>query len=191
MHPMIKAFIVSDALLYSSLNIVNILFAVYVTTTVHGGTVESATGAIASGFVVRIIVELSIGRRSSKLSDSGKLWLVVLGMACISASYAGFAISHSLAELTRLWMLNGAGWGMALPTKLGIVAKYINHDQASQEWGLTDALNMASIVVTMAIGAYIVAHFSFGLMFALAAVINTLGIVPYVVFVATQKTQPN
>lgn len=41
------------------------------------------------------------------------------------------------------------------------VAKYIKPEQASQEWGATDALNMTLIIVTMALGSYIVTNFSY------------------------------
>lgn len=181
-HPFVKAFIISDALLYSSLNIVNILFALYVTLKVPGGTVQSATTVIAAGFAARIVVELSAGRRSSKLTEKGKLRLIVAGMIAISLSYAGFALSHNIWALGGLWILNGAGWALAHPAKLALVAGHINPEQGSQEWGLTDALNMALIIVTMAIGAYVVTHISYSIMFWLAAVINTIGIIPYFVY---------
>jgi MFS family permease len=182
LKPFVRAFIISDALLYSSLNIVNILFVLYVTTAVPGGTVQSATGAIAAGLVARIVVELSVGRVSSRLSEQRKLLLIVGGMAAISVSYAGFALSHHATWLILLWIVNGAGWAIGHPAKLALVARHINHEQASQEWGLADALNMSLVVVTMAVGAYIVSHFSYGLLFALAAAINTAGIVPYLFY---------
>jgi hypothetical protein len=183
LQPFVRAFIISDALLYSSLNIVNILFVVYVTTVVPGGTVQSATTAIAIGLVARIILELSIGRASSRLSERHKLILIIAGMAAISISYGGFALAQDTLSLSILWAVNGAGWAVGHPAKLALVAKHINHDQASQEWGLADALNMTLVVITMALGAYIVAHFSYGLLFVLAAIINTAGLVPYVLYV--------
>jgi Na+/melibiose symporter-like transporter len=182
LQPFIRAFIISDALLYSSLNIVNVLFVVYVTTVVAGGTVQSATTAIAAGLIARVLVELSVGRASSKLVEKHKLLLIISGMAAISISYAGFALAHNTVGLALLWILNGAGWAIGHPAKLALVARHINHDQASQEWGFADALNMSLVVVTMVIGAYIVSHFSYGLVFTLAAFINTAGIIPYVLY---------
>jgi len=41
---------------------------------------------------------------------------------------------------------------------------------------------MALVILIMAIGTYIVGHFSFGLLFALAAMINGLGIIPYILY---------
>jgi len=177
--PFVRAFIASDALLYSSLNIVNILFVLYVTATVKGGTVQSATAALAVGLVARIIVELSAGKWSSQLSERGKLLLILWGMAGISLSYAGFAFSHNIYVLGFFWVLNGAGWAIGHPAKLALVAKHINHGQASQEWGLTDALNMTLIVITMGLGAWVVGHFSYMALFLFAAAINTGGILPY------------
>ncbi len=182
LQPFIRAFIISDAMLYSSLNLINILFVVYVTTSVPGGTVKSATAVIAIGLVARIVVELLAGRASSRLSEQHKLRLIIGGMAAISISYAGFALSHSIALLACLWVVNGIGWALGHPAKLALVAKHINHDQASQEWGVTDALNMTLVVVTMLLGAYVVSLFDYGLLFAMAAVINTIGLVPYVLY---------
>ncbi len=180
----IKVFIISDALLYSALNVVNILFAVYVTTKVPGGNVQVATSALICGFTVRIAVELLFGRRSSKLAERQKVYLIIFGMVLMSLSYAGFIISHSLWGLAAMWSLNGLGWALAYPAKLALVAKYIKPEQASQEWGATDALNMTLIIITMALGSYIVTHFSYEFMFLLAAAVNTLGLLPYIYYVA-------
>jgi hypothetical protein len=183
----VRAFIVSDALLYSALNVVNILFAVYVTSKVPGGNVTVATTALIAGFVVRIIAELGFGRTSSSLSERGKIFVITAGMACMSLGYIGMPLVHNLIGLSAMWALNGLGWAIAYPAKLALVAKYIKPDQASQEWGATDALNMSLIVVTMALGTYIVTHFSYGLMFTLAAILNALGIMPYVAYLRGVK----
>lgn len=180
--PSVKAFITSDALLYSALNLVNILFVVYVTASVPGGTVQSATIALAIGFIARVIVDLSLGKVSSKLSESGKLRLIMLGMTAISLSYIGFALSHNIYILGFLWVINGVGWAIGHPAKLALVAKHINHNQASQEWGLTDALNMTLIVISMILGGWVVGQFSYTALFAFAALINTGGIVPYALY---------
>lgn len=182
--PFVKAFIASDALLYSSLNIVNILFVVYVTSMVAGGSVRSATAALAVGLAARVVVELSVGRVSSRLSEQGKLRLIIAGMAGISLSYAGFAFSQDIYMLGFLWVLNGAGWAVGHPAKLALVAKHINHDQASQEWGFTDAINMTLIIITMALGAWVLDEFSYVFLFLFAAAINTAGIVPYIWYLA-------
>ncbi len=181
-NPFIKAFIISDALLYSSLNVVNILFALYVTTKIPGGTVESATTALIAGFIVRIITELVFGRTSSRLSEQRKIEIIIVGMAAISASYIGFNLVSNTLGLSVMWGLNGLGWALAYPAKLALVAKYIKPEQASQEWGATDALNMSLIVITMAAGSYIVTHFSYTFLFIMAASINAGGIIPYVIY---------
>lgn len=180
--PFVRAFITSDALLYSSLNLVNILFVVYVTANVPGGTVQSATAALAIGFIARVIVDLSLGKTSSKLSETDKLRLIMLGMAAISMSYVGFALSHNIFMLGFLWVINGVGWAIGHPAKLALVAKHINHGQASQEWGLTDALNMTLIVISMMLGGWMVEQFSYTALFAFAALINTGGILPYALY---------
>jgi hypothetical protein len=188
-RPFVRAFIISDALLYSSLNIVNILFVVYVTTSVAGGTVQSATAIIAAGLISRVIIELTLGRVSSRLPEHHKLLLIIGGMAAISISYAGFALAHTSVILALLWIVNGAGWAIGHPAKLALVARHINHDQASQEWGFTDALNMTLVVLTMALGTYIVTAFSYELLFVMAAFINTAGILPYVWYARSIRTK--
>lgn len=182
LQPFIRAFIISDALLYSALNLVNILFVVYVTTKVPGGTVQSASAAIAIGLTARIVVELAAGRAGSSLPERQKLWLIVGGMAAITISYLGFAVFHNIYVLSGLWVINGAGWAIGHPAKLALVAKHVNHEQSNQEWGVSDALNMTLVVITMGVGAYVVAHFSYGLLFIMAAIINGGGILPYLLY---------
>lgn len=184
----VKAFIISDALLYSALNVVNILFTVYVTAKIPGGSVGVATTALIVGFLVRIAVELLFGKTSSKLSEQRKIAVIIAGMAAMSLGYAGFIVAHSLLGLCVMWGLNGLGWAIAYPAKLALVSQYIKPHQASQEWGLTDALNMSLIVVTMAIGSYMVTHFSYTTLFAFAAILNSLGALPYVAYILSRRT---
>ncbi len=189
-QPFIRAFIISDGMLYSALNLINILFVLYVTTTVPGGTVSSATAIIAVGLAARIIVELAIGKMNSRLAERQQLLFIMAGLAAISVSYAGFALTHSALGLALLWVLNGVGWAIGHPTKLALVAKYINHEQASQEWGVTDALNISLVIAIMFAGAYVVDKYSFAVLFALAATINTLGIVPFAWYFWSRTKQP-
>lgn len=41
---------------------------------------------------------------------------------------------------------------------------------------------MTLIIITMAIGSFIVAHFNYALLFILAASLNTIGIIPYLIY---------
>jgi hypothetical protein len=181
----VRALIASDAFLYASLNIVNILFAVFVTTKIPGGTVQTATRTIIAGLLARIVTELVVGKHISGLTEKTKVGFVVLGMALISINYAGFAISGSLNVLTMFWIIGGLGWGLALPTKLSLAAVHINPKQANQEWGLTDAINMSLIIFTMVMGSYIAATYSYKWLFVAAGALNTVGIVPYVMYLQT------
>lgn|GEM_PF-1660262 len=178
----IKAFIASDAMLYSALNLVNILFAVFVTTEVSGGTIQAATAALTAGVVTRVLTELFAGKKISGLPEAAKLNIITTGMALISISYVGFGLAQSLYPIIVFWLINGVGWGLAQPTKLSLVSKYIKHDQSNQEWGLTDAINMSLVAAAMVAGGFIVANYDFELLFLLAACLNTLGIAPYILY---------
>lgn len=178
----VKAFIASDAFLYSSLNLVNILFAVFITTKVVGGTVQAATTAIAAGMIARIVTELLAGKTISALQEQTKVNIIIIGMSLISISYFGFALSNTLLPIIVSWIVNGIGWGLSLPTKMSLMSKYINQKQSNQEWGLTDALNMSLVVITMIIGGFIVTNYSYRLLFFIAAALNGIGLIPYFIF---------
>lgn len=150
-----------------------------------------ATEALIAGFLVRICVELLFGRTSSKLKEKQKVQLIIAGMVAISLSYIGFIAAHNVFGLALMWAVNGFGWAIAYPAKLALVAKYIKPEQASQEWGLTDALNMSLIVITMAIGSFVVTNFSYNSLFIFAAAINALGIAPYFIYSYSQERQSN
>jgi len=181
-HDFVKAFLISDSLLYSALNIVTVLFALFTTTKVKGGSIEAATYALSASYVVRVFTELMMSRHISPRSERGKVLTIVLGMLAISAGYLGFAFSHQVDPLYVWWIIAGFGWGLALPTKLAVVSLHINKEQSNEEWSMNDALNMSLIAVTTALTGYLVSHFGIRPLFVVAALLNLLGALPYALY---------
>lgn len=190
--PFVKAFLVSDALLYSALNIVTVFFAVYASTRVSGGSIGAATWSLSLGYGVRIVTELSSGKTISRQTEANKTLIIIAGMILIGLAYAGLGLSPNAAWLYVWWALGGLGWGLALPTKLAVVSGRVNPEQSTQEWGLNDAANMSLIAVTTAICGFAVTRIGIQPLLITAAGINVAAAVPYLVFMrhGTKLFQP-
>ena len=181
-HGFVKAFLISDSLLYSALNIVTVLFALFTTTKVKGGSIEAATYALSASYITRVLTELITGRHISPRGEQKKILMIILGMLAISVGYFGFAFSHQISFLYVWWIIAGFGWGLALPTKLAVVSSHINKEQANEEWSLNDALNMTLIAVTTALTGYLVSRFGIRPLFVIAALLNVFGAFPYALY---------
>ena len=177
--PFIKAFLVSDALLYASLNIVTVFFAVFTTTLVSGGSLAAATWSLTFGYASRIFAELILAKSISRRRECTKVLVIILGMLLISAAYLGLALVQHASWLYVWWTIGGFGWGLALPTKLAVVSSHIDRTQANQEWGLNDAANMALIGITTCICGTVAAVLGLRALLIIAALLNTLGVLPY------------
>lgn len=180
-NPIVKVFIVSETLLWGAMNFILPIFALFVTT-LPGGNVQIAATVYSIYMLVRVIFELLSGRLFARASDDKKLFITILGMIIMSAAYVGFAFASNLFMLYVFYGLLGLGIGIISPVKNSLFSMHLDKDREATEWGILDAMVFFVIAVASAVGGFIAQEYGFQILFSLAAVINLLGITPYLIY---------
>lgn len=182
-NPVVKAFIISEAFLWSAYNFIIPIFAVFVTTNIRGGNVQIAASAYSFFLIARVIFELITCKYFGKSNEFHKFIATIAGILFISLGYLGFAFSHTVVSLFMFFGIAGMGLGIASPVKNSLFSTHLDKNKETTEWGIYDAVTFIGMASTAALGGFIASAYGFNFLFILAAAVNFLGILPYLLYI--------
>jgi MFS family permease len=185
LNRVVEAFIVSETFFWAAWNFITPIFAIFVINDIKGGNIQIAASAFSFYLITRVIFEIIAGRYSTGKSDLNKLQMTILGMLLLSIAYIGFAFSHSVTQLFFFYVITGIAIGTVTPAKNSLFSEHLDHDREPTEWGLYDAITLLGIALATALGGFIASAYGFQPLFLLAALINILGIIPYLLYIKT------
>lgn len=178
-NPIVKAFIISEAFLWSSWNFVTPIFAVFVINSIDGGNVQIAGMGFSVYLISRVIFELVSGKYLAHSTDRKKFIVTIFGMVMISAAYLGFAFADSIMSLFIFYGVAGFGLGIASPAKNSVFSIHLDKNKEATEWGIADAVTFIGMALAAAVGGFIAQQYGFSSLFFIAAALNLVGTIPY------------
>lgn len=187
LNKIVRAFIISETLLWSAWNFVTPIFGIFVITHIKHSSIETAAGAYSVHLIARVVLEMFTGRYLKGSKDEDKLILSVLGMTLISIAYIGFSISNTSILLFGFYIVAGIGFGIASPAKNSLFSTHLDKNKEASEWGLYDAVTFVGVALTTVLGGYIATNYGFSILFLLASFVNLMAIIPYLFFLNLKK----
>lgn len=181
-NPLIKAFIISECFLWSAWNFVAPIFAIFAINNIIGGKIELAASGYSVHLIFRVIFELIVGKYLSASKEGKMLLIAILGILMITLSYIGFIFADTVFAFFAFYAIAGIGFGIVSPAKNTLFSNHLDKEKASVEWGLTDASAFISIALAAALGGFIAGQYGFRILFILSAAINSIAIIPYLLY---------
>ena len=181
-NPLVKAFIISECFLWSAWNFIIPIFAIFALKDIVGGKIELAASGYSIHLVFRVIFELIVGRYLTRSSDSKKLKIAILGILTITVAYIGFIFTNTIFLFFFFYAVAGGGFGIVSPAKNTLFSTHLDKDKESMEWGVSDATAFIAIAMAAALGGFIAGQYGFRVLFILSAIVNTISIIPYVLY---------
>jgi predicted MFS family arabinose efflux permease len=181
-NPVVKAFIISEILLWSSWNAIIPIFAIFAATKIPGGNTEIAASSFSTYLIVRVIFELISGKYLSKSNDSQKFAMSILGIILMSIGYVGFALTRDIISLFIFYGVIGMGLGIASPAKNCLFSSHLDKDKEVTEWSIYDGFVFMGMAMAATIGGFIANRYGFTFLFYLVAATNLLSIIPYLLY---------
>ena len=108
-------------------------------------------------------------------------------MAIISLSYVGLAYSQLIVQLYIFYGMIGLGIGLATPAKNSLFSSNLTKDNDTAQWSTLDASVFLSMALASVVGGFIARVYGFELLFLVAAGLNLIGIVPYLIYIQNWK----
>ena len=183
MSPIVKSYIVGDSLLWSAWNLTTPIFAIFFINGIHNGNVQLAATGYSIYLVSRVVFELLTGPYLAKSTDRKKFIATCTGMVLISFAYLGFSVSTEIFQVFIFYALAGMGLGIASPAKNSLFSMHLDKNKESEEWSISDAISFVCMALATALGGLIAGQYGFKVLFYVAAIINMIGIIPYLPYV--------
>lgn len=187
MNEIVKLFIISEIFVWSAWNFVIPIIAIFAVSQIKGGNIEIAAMAFSVYLITRVVFELLCSKYCAKARTSRQLAIVVSGLVLISLSYLGLAFADTIFWLFIFYTLIGVGMGIATPIKNSLFSTHLDKNKEIAEWGIYDALVFIGMAISSAVGGIVANQFGFQALFIISAVINLLGIIPYLLYVRQKK----
>lgn len=186
-NPIVKAFVVSEMFLWSAWNSTAPIFAIFAVTHIPGGNTEIAASAFSTHLIVRVVFELISGRYLLKTTEKKKFLLTIIGILLVGMSYMGFAFIQTFFSVFLFSGLSGMGFGIASPAKNSLFSTHLDKNKESVEWGMYDAVIFIGMAFSAIAGGFIANKYGFEPLFIIAAAINMLSILPYILYLNTAR----
>lgn len=187
MNKLVKLFIISEVFIWSAWNFVIPIIAIFAASQIKGGNIEIAAMAFSVCLITRVIFELFCSKYLARVRTSWQLIIIISGLVLMSISYLGFAFANTVSWLFIFYALVGMGIGIATPIKNSLFSTHLDKNKEVAEWGIYDALVFVGMAISSAIGGFIAHQFGFQILFIISAVINLLGIIPYLLYAKQKK----
>lgn len=181
-NPLIKAFILSETLLWSAWNFVIPTFAIFAANEIRGGNIKIAASAYSTYFIVRIITELLAGKHLLGKRDIRKIIDTIIGTFIIAVSFMGFSLTDTVLPLFIFFGTIGIGMGISAPAKYSLFSCHLDKGKEALEWSVYDAVIFTGMALSAVLGGFIATEYGFKLLFLLASLVNFIAIIPYFVY---------
>ncbi|MFH0779789.1 MAG: MFS transporter [Parcubacteria group bacterium] len=172
----IRILIASDFVIWSSINMVTPIFAIFIADRIEGGSVSAAGIAMMIYFIAKSIFEIPIGIIMDRTkSERDDLYFAIGGTMLIGVVYFLFSFVTNVWELYFLQIFLGIGTAGAWPSWFSIFGRHIDEAKHGFVWSLHDVLLGVGGAAAAGIGAFAVEKFGFGIVFQIIGVLVILG----------------
>ncbi|OGI69582.1 hypothetical protein A3A09_00560 [Candidatus Nomurabacteria bacterium RIFCSPLOWO2_01_FULL_42_20] len=176
MNRIIKILIYSDVLILSAFSLYLPIFAIFIATTIKGGSVAVAGLAAASYWTVRAIVQLPISRFIDKHDGEKRSFqALILGSFLFSIVPFLFVFAELPWHIYVLQAIYALGDALAVPTYFSVFSHHIVKVKANFQWGLRSVSIGIGIALASAFGGYLAEIRGFDTVFIITGIVSVIG----------------
>lgn len=187
LNAIVKAFIISETIFWSAWNLITPILAVFATNNIKGGSVEKAASAVSVYLITRVIFELIVGKYLSTIGISKKFVITVFGMLIITLAFIGLVFTNNVWQFYLFYTIIGVGMGIAAPGKNSLFSTHLDKHKEASEWSIYDASVFIGMAFSAALGGFIAKIYGFPTLFLLAAILNFISTVPYLLYIKKKQ----
>ncbi len=165
-NKVIKVLILSDLALLTGLGFIAPIFAIFLTSNIEGGNIETAGFAAAIYCILHSLVVIPFGRYLDRNhGEKDDLWFIIIGNFLAALAFFGYIFSRQPWHIYVLQGIYGIGMGMNLPGFTAIFTRHIDKGKEAYEWSVRGALVGIGTGVAGGLGGIIAHNFGFNVLF--------------------------
>ena len=166
LNKVVKILLYHDLVLYSGLGLVAPILAVFISGNIKGGNVEVAGIAIGIYWVLKSIVQVTVGvyldRRKGEEDD---YYFLVGGSLLAGLSSFAFVFATLPVHVYLIQIIYTFGMAVATPGWFGIFGRHINKERGAQSWSIDSSAVGIGDGIAGIIGGIVANRFGFSPLF--------------------------
>ena len=175
-NPVIRFLTLSDILVISGFGMVLPIFAVYITETIEGGTVEVVGIAMAIYLLTKSLGQIPIATVVDRIKgERDDFWVMFIGSVSFSLIPLMYIFVKTPLALYLVQFIYGLAAAMTVPSWYAIFTRHVDKNHEGVEWGVYQTFVDLGSAAAATIGGFIAYRFGFSLLFMLVSLLIFLG----------------
>lgn len=175
-NPVIRILTISDVMILGGFGLVSPIFAIYITDSIIGGSIEVVGIASMIYLLVKSLGQIPIAFFIDKLrGERDDFWMMFFGSILFGLAPFLYIYISTPIQLYFVQFLYGLGAAMSTPTWYAIFTKHIDKNKEGVEWGMYSTMVDIGSAGTASLGAFLAALFGFEKLFLVVGVISLIG----------------
>lgn len=185
-NKIIKALIISDLAIASSMGLIAPLLAIFVIQSIEGGTVQVVGFAIAIFWITKAILQIPVGSYLDRhRGEKDDYWFLVFGTFFSAVVPLFFIIINQPWQLYLLQALFAVGLAVSVPPWGALYARHIDKGREAKTWSIDSSAYSIGTGIAGASAGLIVATMGFN---ALFIAVFILGMVSTMILLTIKDT---
>ena len=174
----IKILILSDFLIWSAINLVSPVFAIFIIDQIAGATIATAGIAVMIYLIAKSVFEVPVAIFIDRTrSEKDDLYTAIVGTLLMAACYFLFAHVETVWQVYVLQAFLGLSAAISFPGWNSIFTRHIDKQKEALEWSLYDVVTGVGMALTAGLGALLVEKYGFDMIFYIIAISTVFGTV--------------
>lgn len=172
----IKILIVSDFVVWSSANMFNVIFSVFVIDNIENGSLESAGFSSTIYLIVSAIATVPMGIFMDKVKGHLDEVYFLFGGTIIRGVFIFlFAFIDQLWQLYAIQFILGIARAAMFPSWRILFSKYTDRKQSGMEWSFYDSITTIGMGLSAYLGSFMAEEIGFEFLFKTAGILTLIG----------------
>ncbi len=175
-NPVVRFLTISDIIGLSSFGLVAPVFAVFITTSITGGSLAVIGIAETMYLLPRALFQIPV----AYFVDKGKgerddFWVMLSGSLIYALVPLLYLLVNTPVQLYLVQFILGLGAAMTVPTFMAIFTRHIDRKHEGMEWGVYQTLTGIGTALTAVIGGLISDKYGFAPLFISMSILFFIG----------------
>ncbi len=175
-NSVIRFLTISDILIVGGFGLVLPIFAVYITESIKGGTVEVIGIAMTIYLLTKSLGQIPIASIIDKIKgENDDFWAMFVGSIFYALIPLAYIFIKTPVELYVVQFFYGLAAAFVFPSWMAIFTRHIDKEHEGVEWGVYQAMVDLGSAVAASLGGLIAYRFGFDMLFIIVSISIFLG----------------
>ncbi|MFH1662035.1 MAG: MFS transporter [Candidatus Falkowbacteria bacterium] len=175
-NPVIRILTFCDLIVISAFGLITPIFAIFITQSIDGGTIEVAGIAYAVLFLSESIFQIPLATIIDKIKGEKDDFLaLVIGSIIFSVVPILYIFISTPIELYIVQFIYGFALAMTGPSWYAIFTRHIDRRREGLEWGIYRTLTSLGSAIAASLGGFLITKFGFDYIFILISALSFVG----------------